>query len=271
MVHPLSEIEEDALLVQHIWQLHNARAWVNFVLNNELFNFVVCRDSADELVTAISTIVPQKTSDFSSIGADRKLDTFEAYRIRSNAVEFETVLAAEMPTFDTYVVSKKGIYAMSDLIERAERAIDDSVRSAISEDSIQDFKQAGKCLAFELPTAAGFHTMRSVEAVLRKYWTLVKKPPEGTKPPEMAVCINELRAAGEDAKLMDILDHIRDLHRNTLMHPEAFLTITEALRLFDISKSAISAMGDKINLLQPTESSTPGFLLRAAAATGAEK
>jgi len=104
-------------------------------------------------------------------------------------------------------------------------------------------------LAFELATAAGFHTMRAVEAVLRDYWTLVKKPALGTKPPEMAQCINELRASGEDVKLMDILDHVRDLHRNTLMHPQAFLQMTEALRLFDISKSVISAMAEHMYLL----------------------
>lgn len=48
---------------------------------------------------------------------------------------------------------------------------------------------------------------------------------------------------------MDILDHIRDLHRNTLMHPQAFLQMTEALRLFDIAKSAISAMAERMHIL----------------------
>ncbi len=62
----------------------------------------------------------------------------------------------------------------------------------------------------------------------------------------MAQCINELRASGEDEKLMDILDHVRDLHRNALMHPEVFLEMPEALRLFDISKSAISAVAERV-------------------------
>src|SRR5206468_496698 len=123
-------------------------------------------------------------------------------------------------------------------------------RTALGDDAKKDFREAGKCLAFELPTAAGYHTMRATEAVLREYWLLVRKPISGTRPPDMAPCINELRADGENPKLMDILDHIRDLHRNTLMHPEAFLTMKEALRLFDIAKSAISAMGDRIGELR---------------------
>ena len=68
----------------------------------------------------------------------------------------------------------------------------------------------------------------------------------------MAKCIEQLRKKKEDPKLMDILDHIRDLHRNTTMHPEAFLDMKDALRLFDIAKSAISAMGDRINTLKIT-------------------
>ena len=55
---------------------------------------------------------------------------------------------------------------------------------------------------------------------------------------------------------MEVLDHIRDLHRNTVMHPEAFLTMTEAQRLFDIAKSAISAMGDRINVLAALDTPT---------------
>jgi hypothetical protein len=250
-VHPLSNVEEGLSLQQSVWELNNARTWLAYILKNDLFNLVVSRNAAQAVIDAINTVVPEKTSDFNSIDAERKLTWVEAYRISHGVSDFETVIAAELATFDTYIVSKKGIYATADLIERAEMAIDDIARSSIPDDAQNDFKQAGKCLAFELPTAAGFHTMRSVEAVIRKYWTLVKKPESGTRPPEMAQCINELRSEGEDAKLMDILDHIRDLHRNTIMHPEAFLKITDALRLFDIAKSAISAMGDRIKQLEP--------------------
>jgi len=184
------------------------------------------------------------------IATDRVIDYWsEAYGIISALKEFETVFAAELPTFATYMVSKKGIYSTQDLTEQAELAIDERARSVLSQDSLRDFREAGRCLAFELSTGAGFHTMRAVESVLRFYWSLVKKQAGGGKPPEMAQCIKELRADGEDPKLMDILDHIRDLHRNTIMHPEAFLEMTDALRLFDISKSAISAMGDRIKVL----------------------
>ena len=271
IIHPLTLAAEGASVPQLAWGYDNARDWLRVLLNNEWYTVVVSRSAVQNIIDAIDKVVPRETSEFASIPEDRKLSWIEAYRIRQAAMEFETVSSAELPTWDTYIVSKKGIYSTADLIERAEMAIDESARQALTQNVLTDFKQAGRCLAFELATAAGFHTMRAVEAVLRGYWLLVQKPTTGVKPPEMAVCINELRVAGEDPKLMDILDHIRDLHRNTIMHPEAFLTMTDALRLFDIAKSAISAMGDRITALTiAATSATPAPLAVVPIAAGAK-
>lgn len=45
-------------------------------------------------------------------------------------------------------------------------------------------------------------------------------------------------------KILNILDQIRDLHRNPLAH-EVFLEMDEAVELFDTAKSAITAMARK--------------------------
>ena len=255
----ISNIASDATLQQHVWDIYLAKEWLRWLIDGTLgFQINVSRAAAEQLVGYLNVLVPDQAAAAApvpTISQDRKVQWWEASGLSRSLTEFETVFAAELPTIATYVVAKKGIYETADLIERSEQAIDEGARAVLSEDCKSDFQQAGKCLAFELPTASGFHTMRATESVVRKYWQLVKKPVAPTKPPEMAVCINELRAAGEDPKLMDVLDHIRDLHRNTLMHPEAFLTMAQALRLFDIAKSAISAMGDRITELQQASSS----------------
>lgn len=256
-MHPLSQLAEGAAVQQVAWQLYVARNWIDWLLSQTTFSLIVSRSAALRLREAIGAVVPENITDFGSIDPKKVLDWSEHWAITDSLKDLETLLAAELPTFDTYIVSKKGIYSTADLVERAENAIDDSARAVVSQEALRDFNQAGRCLAFELPTAAGFHTMRSVEAVLRTYWALVVKPILGTKPPEMAVCINELRSQGEDPKLMDVLDHIRDLHRNTIMHPEAFLETNHALRLFDIAKSAISAMGDRILALSAAPPQVP--------------
>lgn len=248
-LHPLSDIQQDAQVASIIWELNSARSWINYLLSNTFVTLVVSKAAASSLVSAINAVIPNNTNDFSSIDPDKKLSWVEWYNITHDLKEFETVFAAELPTFDTYTVLQKGIYSTADLIERAEMAIDESARAILSQGVISDFNQAGRCLALELPTAAGFHTMRAVEGLLREYWKLVIRPSAGRKPPQMAGCIDQLRRNGEDVKLLDILDHIRDLHRNTIMHPEAFLEMKDALRLFDIAKSAISAMGDRVIVL----------------------
>src|SRR3546814_11973446 len=48
------------------------------------------------------------------------------------------------------------------------------VRSSVANDinamAKQEFKAAGRCLAFDLPTASGFHVLRAVECVLDEYY-----------------------------------------------------------------------------------------------------
>jgi hypothetical protein len=252
---PLASYAEGQKVQVVAWTLHMAKVWLRWLMAGNLGHSpVVSYESARTLLESIKKIVPDSaggSSLFGDIADDRTMTWSEAYSLRNGLQEFETIFSAEVATLASYLVSKKGIYDTADLIERAENAVDEMARKEIGAAATTDFQQAGKCLAFELPTAAGYHTMRATEAVVRIYWALVR-PHSGTvtKPPDMAVCINELRADGEDPKLMDALDHIKDLHRNTLMHPEAFLTMKDALRLFDIAKSAISHMGDRIRELR---------------------
>ena len=165
---------------------------------------------------------------------------------------FEIVLSNDCPNLDIYSVAAKGIYSTPALLEQADVAIKSVLsveeQGEISEDAYRDFREAGRCLALELSTASGFHVARSVESVVRRYWSKVTKK-DPSRAPSLASCIEQLRKAQEDAKVLDVLDHFRDLHRNTLMHPEVFLGAHEAMRLFDIAKSAISAIAARMHAM----------------------
>lgn len=121
-----------------------------------------------------------------------------------------------------------------------------------NENAINDFSEADRCLAFGCPTAAGFHAMRAVETDLRDYWTCVVKPKASARLPRMARCIKDLKKSDEDPNLIEFLDIIRDLGRNTIMHPGAFLTMEEALNVVDIAKHASSAMANRIKIARAT-------------------
>lgn len=257
-VHPLTDLQVDTKVSSVVWGLHTARVWLDYFLSGAVIPLRVCRPNADRLVAAIDQVVP---ADFPATLPENWEEELglHALTITHEVKEFETVLAAELQDTDTYFISKKGIYVTSDLIDAADMALDEDVRSVISPEAIVDFKESGKCLAFDLATAAGFHAMRATENVLRQYHALIVNPLAGTKC-DWGQCIVELRKAGADTKTLGVVDQIRDLHRNPLMHPEAFLTVQDALRLFDIAKSAISAMADQIAQIPsmpPTSSVVP--------------
>src|SRR5437899_12843695 len=140
-------------------------------------------------------------------------------------------------------------------------AVDDEVLQTIADSIKKDFREAGRCLAFELATACGFHAMRAAEGVLRQWHQLICKPTG--RSPEWAQCVNELRSCGANGNALGVLDQIRAIHRNPLMHPEDFLSMGEAKTLFGIAISAITAMAPEIKAATTTTISEV-----AAAATG---
>jgi hypothetical protein len=259
---PLAEISNATPYKSCFYDLWFARAAVRELLKS--FPINLCRGDAQKLVDAISEIVPDDWTKASQRDAEEEIG-YKWYSIREAKETFEHVLSAEMTSLDAYLLTQLGIYNTADLVERADRAFPESTRKVITEEAQKDFRQGGRCLAFELPTASGFHTMRATEAVLRQYHKMVF--PAVAKPPEMAQCINELRKSGEDPKVLNILDSIRDLHRNPQMHPDSFLSMDEAIRLFDISKSVINAMADRISVMQSTASTTSAAIAPGSLST----
>jgi HEPN domain-containing protein len=161
---------------------------------------------------------------------------------------FEQALALELGRAPIYFVSQKGIYATSALINTADSALVDEVHNTVSYAAKKDLSQAGRCLAFEVPTAAAFHALRAVEKVLREFYEAKIGEPAGTA--GMKRCIDELTKAGADKKTIAALDQLRDLHRNPIDHPEEFVDFAEALEIFNAATVAISKMARQIAALK---------------------
>lgn len=246
-LQPIDEIKADTTYKERFYELWFARKAVTEMLT-EFPELTICRNAATELVQAINDIVPQDWPTATKQDMEAKFD-YKHYAIRSGKEKFENVLSAELSSLDTYLLTQQGIYNTAYLVEKSEMSFSEDTRAIISAEAKKDFRQGGRCLAFELPTASGYHTLRATESVLRQYHCLVMALPGGSKSPEMAQCINELKKKGEDAKVLSILDSIRDLHRNPQMHPDVFLSMDEAAALFDITKSAINTMAMRIDYL----------------------
>lgn len=254
-LHILTEIEPDKPLKDYLAQFNWARAWVEWFRQDRMIPMEICRQSASKVVKEIDQLV---SSESNQTDTDKVLSLTDLFGVVNAVREFETVFSAEVSNKATYFVSKKGIYDTNDLIANAEDLFVADVKQHIGEKAIADIREAGKCLAFDLGTASGFHIARAVETVLLDYLThLCPNKIKGMKHSQrnLGNYIKMARDNQGDDKICAALDQFRDLHRNPLMHPEAILTVDEAFSLLGIAQSTIVAMVSKIQ--QKTTPATP--------------
>jgi hypothetical protein len=244
----LRDIPTDPTLVtkDNAFTLFTAHWWLDNFLEQETIPLDVSLNSAQELSTWLQHTA-QKIFAVDVDGAPA-IEAYELNLIATRLDNFETVLNAELQKHLTYLVSQIGGLSMPLLVNKAEVNLPEDALPVIPDSVKKDFREAGRCLAFEVPTAAGFHAMRATEAVLRIYYKLVT----GNEPDRIdwGTCTQELKKGKANQKIVQVLDQIRDLHRNPLMHPQDFLTMKEAIRLFDIAKSAIGSLAEEIAKLK---------------------
>lgn len=173
---------------------------------------------------------------------DTEITPYEAWTVTNALSEFETTLKNELAIADAYFVTSKGAYDTTSLVTAAERIFPVDLLNKVPH-AIIDIREAGKCLAFELSTASGFHALRATESVLRSYWDAIAKGKPHPEQKNIGVYLNEMAKGhlGSD-EVRAVLQQIKDLHRNPLMHPEAVLTLDDAMGLMGICQSAIRAM-----------------------------
>jgi hypothetical protein len=181
-------------------------------------------------------------------------------QIQEAAKEFETVLRNECQVMDTYFISKKGTYSTVDLVERASFQIPESIRPRVPELTRKDFDQAGKCFAFDVPTAAAFHLLRGTEAVIRDYYDL-KVPGSKKAIPKMrnwGTYIRLLQRSNAPDSVTSFLTHVKDQYRNPVMHPEESYTEERVQVLFGVCVSMVVMIQEQIDI-EKSKSGTLAF------------
>lgn len=179
-----------------------------------------------------------------------KLTTADSQAIADAIDAFEASFSGALSSRYFYVVRDKGGYSTVKLIEEPECFLG-SVWPQLPDNAKEDFRQAALCMGFDLPTACGFHSVRAVESLLRRWYDNVLGPPANPgQYPNMGQCIDQIRkglknAGGpcdKETAALDHLDTIRRLDRNPLMHPEIALDQEEALQLFGKSIGALVSL-----------------------------
>ena len=176
--------------------------------------------------------------------ADKPIGVVLKTRVQSVATNFRSVFLAEIQAGDFYAVAKKGAYDTTALAEDGATAFPTGLVKKVPETEL-DAKQAGRCLAFDLPTAAAFHMHRANEAVVHAYFKALA--PQGATVPPQRSLEHWLKAIeglpNKDAKVVAALRDLKDLHRNPVSHPEQSLESSdEAIALLGAIHTAMTYM-----------------------------
>jgi hypothetical protein len=228
-----------------------------FAAHNTLLQFLDCavpslmlsKEAAKNLIQELEGILRlERVRDPNAV-----LTPQEAGNLNTLLQHFSSVLFAELGALDLFILSRKLAYDMPTLIKEAEKALPDSITQHLGPAVISDIREAGKCLAFDVPTAVGFHLFRAVEAAILLYFPVLNIT---TKPSDrnLGAYIKLLKDGGVDPKVIGMLNHLKDHYRNPLIHPELFLTFDDAASLFSFAMSAILAL---VNELQVQKAKLP--------------
>jgi len=172
-----------------------------------------------------------------------KLSAEQSKKLTKICTELRRTLEAELVAHEAYIVTPKRFDAHK-LLEDIGSLMSPNTYSSLPEITQYDLMEAGKCIAFERPTAAAFHLLRGTEAVLRHFYcTLIKR--KCVSPLMWGDMVQDLRTRRKTKQhtvLYNNLDNIRHSYRNPTQHPEAIYDIHEAQDLLPLCFEAIGRM-----------------------------
>jgi len=213
--------------------------------------FSTCKHSAIELRKAIedwiSANVWSDTGDFSKAKFDQEFNSWQYKYLTAKIDTFRSVFEAECHDVEFYSVGQVAIYKTRDLVANASHTIPEEFRAGMSVEALKEFDDAGRCLAFDLPTACGFHALRGTELVMDDYLRAfgVKKNfvswNEYIKAAE-ALAADDKPEPKPSKKVTAMLDRMKSLDRNPLMHPRDELDAGGADQLFRLATITVAEM-----------------------------
>jgi hypothetical protein len=156
---------------------------------------------------------------------------------------FISSMQSELKSIPLYLVGKRGGFDTDDLIDNGEIFFPAELKTKVPGASF-DVKQGTRCIAFDLPTAAGYHFHRANEAVLRKYWDIVTT---GAPPPKDRSAGRYLKEMSDkqvgDPLVKASLKDLIQLRRNPLAHPDESLAhVNDAIAVMNAVHTVVVEM-----------------------------
>lgn len=163
--------------------------------------------------------------------------------IDSVSSTLRTTLLAEAEGKIAFIVQDKR-FAVEKLLGDVGSLMSAGVFARLPDIAREDLDEAGKCVAFQRPTAAAFHLMRAVEGVLRWFYLEIVKRGRIAEPRMWAAMTTQLASLSKPIPktLLDNLDHVRQNFRNPTQHPDKVYDNDEAQDLMALSIDVINRM-----------------------------
>jgi hypothetical protein len=180
-----------------------------------------------------------------------RVPEWQFFSARNAALEFEVVFRAEMEGAPVYAVAKKRNYDVADLVDGFDSGLPSELKHIFGEKALNEYRAAGRCYAFGLSTAAGFHACRAVEEVLVNYHNAFCGETPGRKTwGELIKRLNGCADPKPNAKTVGHLDLMRENDRNPIMHPRIELSDSDADALLGLAKATMVFMAQEMAALK---------------------
>jgi hypothetical protein len=176
-----------------------------------------------------------------------KLTTEECRELSRIMTEVRKVFIAEGKGIYAFITTEKR-FDINKLLNEIHKVFSPDTFENLPDIAQYDYKEAGKCIAFERSTAGAFHLLRGTEDVLRIYYKKFLRANAGNK--TWGRMINDLRAKNRgklpNPVTLNHLDNIRDSFRNPTQHPEKRYDIQEVQDLLGVCIDVINRMTKEI-------------------------
>lgn len=212
------------------WILENIDAFFAYL---EEFELPVTQRAADKLRAF--------RDELAKSDSEHRLTDEEASELSDIITDVRKTLFAEAQGNVAFIVTDKRI-DVNKLLSDVPALMAPGVFDSLPDMAQYDFIEAGKCIAFELPTAAAFHLLRGTEGVLRHFYCAVVRRNRAVLLWGPMVESLRRRRKPPTAPLLDNLDNIRRSFRNPTQHPDKIYDIQEVQDLFGLCIDAVNRL-----------------------------
>jgi hypothetical protein len=257
-LHQLRALKSGMALGEGLRPLLAAKSWLSKLLKSELIELGHSKYETEKLEKRVDSILSRhfyiegtEDMDFDKDWGE-EFSPFAFSGLEQDINRFENNFAAELREAATYYVPQIGMYNTTDLVDKAEIDIPEDIRPLVGKKALEEVNNSGRCLAFGLHTACGFHVLRAAECVLDDYYKAIV----GEKYKELSswndYVVELEKRFDKDVKplpskrIIRSIRQIKDLDRNPLMHPRVSLNETDARITYHIAISAIGEMAKEL-------------------------